>query len=204
MTEKDRKNGESERGIGNGTPVPILAPGIGTRIKAASGAFGDRKSAADAAGVSTDMLYRYFREESTPSFSAIVGLARGSGYCLEWLATGEGPRTRESALQETPASYRAIPDSIDKRMDRLQWASRLIKDEIRSELLLKPGERLPTVLMGLLFEGLLAEQGLKALVPCILDSIKRARLEGAHDAMRELAQRDQGASGEIEGDSKNE
>lgn len=49
-----------------------------------------RASAALAAGVSEDMLYRYLREDSLPSFAAMVGLAHAAGASLEWLATGTG------------------------------------------------------------------------------------------------------------------
>lgn len=70
---------------------PILAPGIGTRIKTVSEKIGTRAKAALTAGVSDDMLYRYIREESPPSFKAMAGLAAASGYSLDWMATGKGP-----------------------------------------------------------------------------------------------------------------
>lgn len=73
-----------------------MAPGIGSRIKFASDRIGARKSAAAAAGVSDDMLYRYIRERGAPSFAAMAGLAAAAGVRLEWLATGEGDPEQDS------------------------------------------------------------------------------------------------------------
>ena len=58
---------------------------------------GSRANAARAAGVSEDMLYRYMREDSLPSFAAMVGLAHAAGASLEWLATGTGAMLRDNA-----------------------------------------------------------------------------------------------------------
>jgi len=98
-----RKATESEQAIDNGTTVPILAEGIGTRIKAAADKIGSRKKAAGAAGVSDDMLYKYIRETSTPSFAAMAGLCRESGYSLDWMATGEGA-ARAGEVSASPAA----------------------------------------------------------------------------------------------------
>src|SRR5690554_4229066 len=84
------KKTESERQSSIGRDVPIVAPGIGTRIKAAADRIGSRTKAASAAGISDDMLYKYIREQSNPSFSAMAGLAAEARVRLEWLATGEG------------------------------------------------------------------------------------------------------------------
>lgn len=86
----ERKKDESEQQSLSGTGVPVLCPGIGTRIKLAAGRIGSRKSAAYAAGVSEDMLYRYIREKRAPSFGAMAGLTAAAGVSMEWLATGEG------------------------------------------------------------------------------------------------------------------
>ena len=154
MSDKTRKSGESELGSAGETAVPILAPGIGTRIKAVCDAIGSRESASKAAGVSTDMLYRYFREESTPSFEAIVGLAARSGFNLDWLATGEGPELRDSGVGETAARYQGfeLPESFEARMERLDWAKRLVQAALRSAGLVED-DRLSTLLLGLVFEG---------------------------------------------------
>ncbi len=85
----------------NQTQGPILTTGIGPRIKAAADTFETRASAAKAAGVSDDMLYRYIREESPPSFSAMVGLAGASGFRLDWLATGKGEMRDRSRIPLT-------------------------------------------------------------------------------------------------------
>lgn len=109
-----RKKRESEGENGIGTALPIIAPGIGKRIKAAADAVGSRKKAAQAAGVSDDMLYKYIRETSTPSFAAMVGLARAAGVRLEWLATGEGEMMRSMRDHAGPSAdieteYALIP-----------------------------------------------------------------------------------------------
>ena len=95
------KRKESEQDAGIGTGFPNLASGIGTRIKTAASKVGTRASAAKAAGVSDDMLYRYIREQSPPSFSAMSGLAAAAGVRLEWIATGEGRPEARSAESES-------------------------------------------------------------------------------------------------------
>lgn len=119
---KGKKTESEQPGI-NRNSVLILASGIGTRIDAASRKVGTRKNAAIAAGVSDDMLYRYIREQSAPSFEAMVGLAKAAGVSLEWLASGEEPKpandVREdsntyivsSPLSNTP--YQEVLDDIE-------------------------------------------------------------------------------------------
>lgn len=80
---------ESEGRKGKRKSLPFLAEGIGNRISAAAGRMRTRAEAAKAAGISDDMLYRYIREQSPPSFNAMAGLAKATGVSLEWLATGE-------------------------------------------------------------------------------------------------------------------
>lgn len=101
-----RKNKESELDRGGRSSVPILEPGIGTRIKAAADAVGSRVDAARAAGISDDMLYRYIREDSLPGFEAIVGLARAAGFSIEWMASGRGPQEQAGVgIQEQAEEY---------------------------------------------------------------------------------------------------
>lgn len=75
-------------------PAPGLAdgfaPGIGARIRLLADRVGSRGKAARAARVSEDMVYRYMREDSLPSFGAMANLAHAAGASLEWLATGDG------------------------------------------------------------------------------------------------------------------
>ena len=63
---------------------------------------GTRKSAAKAAGVSSDTLQRWIREEVQPSLGPIIKLADAAGVSVEWLATGrECPR----GVAEVPGVY---------------------------------------------------------------------------------------------------
>ncbi len=63
---------------------------LGTRIKAVADLFKNRKSAAAAAGVSTDQLARYIRDENQPTLAAMNALCRAQKVRLEWLASGKG------------------------------------------------------------------------------------------------------------------
>lgn len=67
---------------------------------------GIRKKAADAMGVSTDMVQRYMREQSTPTLERLRNLATASGYRYRWLAYAEEPE------KESPASDRAWLDGL--------------------------------------------------------------------------------------------
>ncbi len=97
---------ESEKPKKIGRPVPILAPGFGTRVKAAADAFETRKKAAEAAGVSADMIQRYIREESVPGLDKLERLAARSGYRYRWLAYAEEP------MRIDPASDKAWLDGL--------------------------------------------------------------------------------------------
>ena len=70
--------------------VSSCANFLETRVKAVADLYSSRKSAASAAGVSTDMLTRYMRGESQPSFAAMAGLCVPVGVSLDWLASGKG------------------------------------------------------------------------------------------------------------------
>ncbi|MET3999692.1 XRE family transcriptional regulator [Marinobacterium sp. MBR-109] len=73
---------------------------LATRIKTVVNLYGSRKSAAEAAGVSTDMLSRYMRGESQPGFVVISNLCRPVGVSLAWVADGQGTM-RLNALSDT-------------------------------------------------------------------------------------------------------
>ena len=63
---------------------------LGKRITTVANLYKDRKSAAGAAGISTDQLARYMRGENQPSFSAMAAMAHPQGISLDWLASGNG------------------------------------------------------------------------------------------------------------------
>ena len=66
---------------------------LGERIDGLIDKIGSLGLASHAAGVSASTLRRYARGQVQAPFSAMVGLARKAGVSLEWLATGQGPRT---------------------------------------------------------------------------------------------------------------
>lgn len=70
-------------------PVDFDLKSLGKRIAEVADHYPDRKSAAFAAGISTDQLARYMRGENQPSFNALAALARPHGISLDWLAGGE-------------------------------------------------------------------------------------------------------------------
>lgn len=102
-------------------PVPSSVPSslaeLGTRISAVADLYQSRKSAADAAGISTDQLARYMRGENAPSVMAVVGLAAGKSISLDWLVTGKGqmraklvsPHTYSQTALASPPSVREGP-----------------------------------------------------------------------------------------------
>jgi transcriptional regulator with XRE-family HTH domain len=110
-TEKSKSCKKSEQT----EAVPIPSPGIGTRIKAVADILGSRAEAAEAAGVSEDMLFRYMREESKPAFAALAGLCAKAGVSLDWMATGKGPMRREAQEQaaEAQGGELNIPHLVD-------------------------------------------------------------------------------------------
>ncbi len=115
IKEKSGAYVKSERAPENRNLVPILAPGIGTRIRAIADLIGDRKEAADAADVSVASLQRYIAEDAEPTFSAISGLAKASGARLEWLAFEEGPMLKADAAagaKPKPIDVAALGDVV--------------------------------------------------------------------------------------------
>jgi phage repressor protein C with HTH and peptisase S24 domain len=76
------------KSLNSGDSSPLQ---LETRIKAVADLYDSRKSAANAAGVSTDMLARYMRGDSQPGFGVITNLCTGAGVNIGWVATGEGP-----------------------------------------------------------------------------------------------------------------
>jgi len=97
-----KKIKETEHKKTSASPVPILADGIGTRISEICEILGTRKNAASIAGVSTDSLQRYIREEVQPPFEAVAKLAIAADKPLDWVATGKESSTQPR--RTTPTS----------------------------------------------------------------------------------------------------
>lgn len=79
--------------------VSIPADGIESRIDEVCRRIGGRSAAASVAGVSDDMLRRYIRGDSKPTFEVIANLARAAGVSLDWVASGDGDQRRREAVQ---------------------------------------------------------------------------------------------------------
>ena len=113
--------------------VPTSDSKLGTRINAAAKLYGSRKNAANAAGVSVDMLARYIRNENQPSFDAIAKLCVGQNVSIAWLATGEGEmRVNRDRYQATADDVylEAAGDeaAIERNIEREERASEYIKN----------------------------------------------------------------------------
>lgn len=61
-----------------------------------------KAEAARIAGKSTDQLSGYVKGKNEPAFTPLANLAAATGYSLDWLATGEGPKRRKSASEPIP------------------------------------------------------------------------------------------------------
>ena len=90
---------------------------------------GTRKDAAAVAGVSTDTLQRYIREEVQPSFEPLARMAITAGVSMEWLATGEGAmqpdETRDRVL---PPSVRRLEEDVDLLQDVIEVTDELLEE----------------------------------------------------------------------------
>lgn len=71
-----------------------------------------RISAAESAGVSADMLSRYMRGGSQPSFSAMANLVSPKGISLEWLAYGSGPMRLGDVRAQPLATHSAFEEEF--------------------------------------------------------------------------------------------
>lgn len=117
---------ESEAHPSNRKPLPIPAPGIGSRIGLAADRLKRRTTAAKAMGVSADALQRYIREENEPPFGALARLCGAAGVRLEWLASGEGPMlAAETAPLSQSQVARLDPEMIRSAVKLLGWAFEL-------------------------------------------------------------------------------
>ena len=71
-------------------PIKADLKALGRRISEVADHYPNRKSAAKAAGVSTDQLSRYMRGENQPTLMAMSALVKPYGFSLDWLASGLG------------------------------------------------------------------------------------------------------------------
>lgn len=106
VENNDLQGSEMTGDIGNA--FPISADQIGSRIGTVSDLIGDRKTAAEAAGVSVASLQRYIAG-SMPPFDAVIGLAMKSGVSLQWLATGKGEMRPSAQSGERYDNCHGVP-----------------------------------------------------------------------------------------------
>lgn len=72
----------------------------GERIRWLLDLFGTRGPASDVAGVNPDQLAKYVSGAAKPSLEAIARLCAEKRISLDWLVSGEGPRSLDDAAEE--------------------------------------------------------------------------------------------------------
>lgn len=92
---------------------PLKMSGLEQRVDEMCRQIGDRASAARVAGVSEDMLRRYIRGESKPSFEVIAKLAIAAGVDMNWVVSGQ-QTTSSTSVTHTP---RIIVDTLGHPVD---------------------------------------------------------------------------------------
>ncbi len=109
-TKRDKTEPYEERDRTPTDPIrdPILATGMGSRLAQIADVIGDRKAAAEAAGVSVASLQRYLAEEVEPPFSAVARLALAARASIDWVATGHG-QMQSDVASFSDAEFTFIP-----------------------------------------------------------------------------------------------
>lgn len=85
---------------------------VGSRLREIENEFKNREEAAKAAGVSKSAFQAWVLGKADPSFEGLSRLAKATGYLLDWIATGEGPKSlgevhADHALHEANAPHQA-------------------------------------------------------------------------------------------------
>ncbi|MBF0247001.1 MAG: helix-turn-helix transcriptional regulator [Alphaproteobacteria bacterium] len=92
------------------------------------------------AGISEDMLHRYIRGDSRPSFGAMALLCAAGGVTMEWLATGEEPE------KDAPVTGAAL-SKIDLAL--LTDVIRLIEDWLsNADRKMSPSKKAEVIVMA--------------------------------------------------------
>lgn len=141
--EKGRKKsaGYAKNGTGNPDlpPVPILAPGIGTRIGQTADLLGARKNAYEIMGISSASLQRWMHERSSPEFGPIARLCAAAGVRMEWIAFDQGPMRAGVAPESTAFQSVSNGVSIPPENGEVDLLGKAIA--IASEMLVERGIR---------------------------------------------------------------
>lgn len=78
--------------------------GVGDRLREAEQLFTNRTAAAEAAGVSKSTFERWVNGRTDLSLDGLARFAKATGYTLEWLAFGEGPKRRAEHPGQVPGA----------------------------------------------------------------------------------------------------
>lgn len=96
-------------------PLEASLKALGARIAEIANCYESRKSAASAAGISTDQLTRYMRGENQPGLLVMAALARPHGISLDWLAHGKNePRGRNLDTELLELVLHTVEEALQK------------------------------------------------------------------------------------------
>ena len=96
---------------------------LGERIKIAWQLVNAGGNGEGITGISKSQIYRYIKNEQSPSFANMVSLAKHSGVALDWLASGVGERFNSSQKEQdddldfmSPEYLQSVKVSLDLMM----------------------------------------------------------------------------------------
>ncbi|MBP5857079.1 helix-turn-helix transcriptional regulator [Marivibrio halodurans] len=89
--------------------MDLDSAGLGDRLRQVCALIGSKKAAADAMGVSEDMIYRYLKGETKPPLMPIVALCERAGVRVDWLASGRHPVFAEDGVADPPPAEDVRP-----------------------------------------------------------------------------------------------
>ena len=113
MAGRKPKENRSHPGYVAEGPV-VFRMEFGERIRSLLDEFDTRTAAAQIADVTPEHLASYIAGRAKPPFELVARLAAARNVSLDWLATGQGPR---SSIEAEPEGYAAIaiqPDGNDR------------------------------------------------------------------------------------------
>ena len=102
---------------------------LGKRISETAKVSGGKRALAEITGLQESQIYKYIRGENIPGVNVIIEISQGSGVSLEWLATGEGPMSRQDESDEL-AKLQELVKSKDREIKLLTKEVDLLKKEI--------------------------------------------------------------------------
>ncbi|WP_321367656.1 helix-turn-helix transcriptional regulator [uncultured Desulfuromusa sp.] len=67
--------------------------------------FGSAEKLAKETGISARMIGKYKSGDSVPGMDALISISKASGYSIDWLATGHGPKRHVENVCEEESPY---------------------------------------------------------------------------------------------------